>query len=68
MMDDPRSEALEEAKKTYSGFIKFLKLLSVGWIVLILAMCSNNFLEDGTGAKYDPSWKEDYLDNMGIDE
>ena len=68
MMDDPRDEALEEAKRTYSGFIKFLKLLSIGWIVLILAMCSNNFLEDGTGAKYDPSWKEDYLDNMGIDE
>ena len=68
MMDDPRDEALEEAKQTYSGFIKFLKLLSIGWIVLILAMCSNNFLEDGTGAKYDPSWKEDYLDNMGIDE
>ena len=68
MMDNPRSEALEEAKKTYSGFLKFLKWISIGWIVLILAMCSNNFLEDGTGAKYDPSWKEDYLDNMGIDE
>jgi len=31
-------------------------------------MCSNNFLEDGTGAKYDPSWKEDYMSNMEIDE
>ena len=68
MTVDPRDEALEEAKKTYSGFLKFLKWISIGWIVLILAMCSNNFLEDGTGAKYDPSWKEDYLDNMGIDE
>ena len=29
---------------------------------------SNNFLEDGTGAKYDPSWKEDYESNMGLDE
>ena len=56
-MDDPRGDALEEAKKTYSGFLKFLKWISIGWIVLILAMCSNNFLEDGTGAKYDPSWK-----------
>ena len=67
-MDDPRGDALEEAKKTYSGFLKFLKWISIGWIVLILAMCSNIFLEYGTGAKYDPSWREDYLDNMGIDE
>ena len=67
-MSNVKEEALEEAKKTYSGFLKFLKWLSIGWIVLTLVMCSNNFLEDGTGAKYDPSWKEDYLDNMGIDE
>ena len=67
-MDDPREEALAEAKRTYAGFITFLKWLSFIWIALIMVMCANNFLEDGTGAKYDPSWKEDYLDNMGIDK
>ena len=67
-MDDPREEALAEARRTYTGFITFLKWLSFIWIALILVMCANNFLEDGTGAKYDPSWREDYLDNMGIDE
>ena len=36
MMDDPRDEALEN-KEDLSGFIKFLKLLSIGWIILILA-------------------------------
>ena len=67
-MSDVKEEAYEEAKRTYSGFITFLKWISIGWIVLILAMCSNNFLEDGTGAKYDPSWKEEYMSNMGMDE
>ena len=66
-MDDPRDEALEEAEDLL-WVLKFLKFLSFIWIVLILAMCSNNFLEDGTGAKYDPSWKEDYMSNMEMDE
>ena len=42
-MDDPREEALAEAKRTYSGFITFLKWLSFIWIALILVMCANNF-------------------------
>ena len=68
MMDDPRAEALAEAKRTYAGFITFLKWLSFIWIALILVMCANNFLEDGTGAKYDPSCKDDYMRNIEMDE
>ena len=45
-MDDPREEALAEAKRTYAGFITFLKWLSFIWIALILVMCANNFLDD----------------------
>ena len=67
-LGDVKEEALAEAKKTYAGFIKFLKWISLIWILLVMVMCSNNFLEDGTGAKYDPSWKEDYESNMGLDE
>ena len=67
-MDDPREEALAEARRTYSGFITFLKWLSFIWIALILVMCANNFLDDPTASQSDPAWKEDYLDNMGIDE
>ena len=68
MMDDPREEALAEAKRTYAGFITFLKWLSFIWIALILAMCANNFLDDPTASQSDPSWKEDYMSNMEIDE
>ena len=67
-MIDPREEALEEAKKTYSGFITFLKWLSFIWIALILVMCASNFLDDPTASQSDPSWKEDYMSNMEIDE
>ena len=67
-MIDPREEALEEAKKTYSGFITFLKWLSFIWIALILVMCANNFLDDPTASQSDPAWKEEYMSNMGLDE
>ena len=68
MMDDPREEALAEAKRTYDGFITFLKWLSFIWIALILVMCANNFLDDPTASQSDPAWKEDYMSNMGLDE
>ena len=67
-MDDPREEALAEAKRTYVGFITFLKWLSFIWIALILAMCANNFLDDPTASQSDPAWKEDYMSNMEMDE
>ena len=67
-MDDPREEALAEAKRTYTGFITFLKWLSFIWIALILVMCANNFLDDPTASQSDPAWKEDYMSNMEIDE
>ena len=68
MMDDPREEALAEAKRTYDGFITFLKWLSFIWIALILVMCANNFLDDPTASQSDPAWKEDYMSNMEMDE
>ena len=67
-MDDPREEALAEARRTYTGFITFLKWLSFIWIALILVMCANNFLDDPTASQSDPAWKEDYMSNMGLDE
>ena len=67
-MIDPKEQAQLQAEVAYTGFIKFLKWISLIWILLVMVMCSNNFLEDGTGAKYDPSWKEDYESNMGLDE
>lgn len=68
LSDDVKKEALEEAQRTYAGFIKFLKWLSVIWIVLILTMCANNFLDDPTASQSDPAWREDYNSNMGLDE
>ena len=67
-MDDPREEALAEAKRRYAGFITFLKWLSFIWIALILVMCANNFLDDPTASQSDPAWKEDYMSNMELDE
>ena len=67
-MDDVREQALAEAKRTYAGFITFLKWLSFIWIALILVMGMNNFLDDPTASQSDPSWKEDYMSNMEIDE
>ena len=68
MMDDVREQALAEAKRTYAGFITFLKWVSFIFIALILVMGANNFLDDPTASQSDPSWKEDYLSNMEIDE
>ena len=67
-MDDVRQQALAEAKRTYAGFITFLKWVSFIFIALILVMGANNFLDDPTASQSDPSWKEDYMSNMEIDE
>ena len=68
MMDDVKEQALAEAKRTYAGFITFLKWVSFIFIALILAMGANNFLDDPTASQSDPSWKEDYMSNMEMDE
>ena len=67
-MDDVREQALAEAKRTYAGFITFLKWVSFIFIALILVMGANNFLDDPTASQSDPAWKEDYMSNMEIDE
>ena len=67
-MDDVREQALAEAKRTYAGVITFLKWISFIFIALILVMGANNFLDDPTASQSDPSWKEDYMSNMEIDE
>ena len=67
-MDDVREQALAEAKRTYAGFITFLKWVSFIFIALILVMGANNFLDDPTASQSDPSWKEEYMSNMGMDE
>ena len=67
-MDDVKEQALAEAKRTYAGFITFLKWVSFIFIALILVMGMNNFLDDPTASQSDPSWKEDYMSNMEIDE
>ena len=68
MMDDVREQALAEAKRTYAGFITFLKWISFIFIALILVMGANNFLDDPTASQSDPAWKEDYMSNMEMDE
>ena len=67
-MDDVREQALAEAKRTYAGFITFLKWVSFIFIALILVMGAIKFLDDPTASQSDPSWKEDYMSNMEIDE
>tara|TARA_X000001382_G_scaffold125547_2_gene111112 strand:+ start:92 stop:295 length:204 start_codon:yes stop_codon:yes gene_type:complete len=67
-MDDVKEQALAEARRTYAGFITFLKWVSFIFIALILVMGANNFLDDPTASQSDPSWKEDYMSNMEIDE
>ena len=67
-MDNPREEALAEARRTYTGFITVLKWRSVIFIAQILVMGANNFLDDPTASQSDPSWKEDYMSNMEMDE
>ena len=68
MSDDVKKAALEEAQRTYKGFITFIKWISVIAILLILVMGFNNFLDDPTASQSDPAWKEDYMSNMGMDE
>ena len=68
MMDDVREQALAEAQRTYAGFITFLKWVSFIFIALTITMCMNNFLDDPTASQSDPSWKEEYMSNMGMDE
>ena len=68
MMDDVREQALAEAKRTYAGFITFLKWVSFIFIALIVVMGANNFLDDPTASQSDPAWKEEYLSNMEMDE
>ena len=67
-MSDVKEEALAEAKRTYAGFITFLKWVSFIFIALILVMGMNNFLDDPTASQSDPAWKEEYMSNMGMDE
>ena len=67
-MDDVREQALAEAKRTYAGFITFLKWVSFIFIALIVTMGMNNVLDDPTASQSDPSWKEDYMSNMEMDE
>ena len=67
-MDDVREQALAEAKRTYAGFLSFLKWISFIFIALILVMGANNFLDDPTASQSDSSWKEDYMSNMEMDE
>tara|TARA_A100001011_G_scaffold340129_1_gene372041 strand:+ start:1641 stop:1844 length:204 start_codon:yes stop_codon:yes gene_type:complete len=64
--DDVKQQALEEAQRTYKGFIVFLKWISVIAILLILVMGFNNFLDDPTASQSDPSWKSEYKSNMGM--
>ena len=66
MSDDVRQAALEEAQRTYKGFISFIKWISVIAILLTLVMGFNNFLDDPTASQSDPVWKEDYKSNMGM--
>jgi len=68
MSDNLKNEALSQAKETYGGFITFIKWISFIWIALTLVMCSQNFLDDPTASQSDPSWKEEYLENMGINK
>lgn len=66
MSDDVKQAALEEAQRTYKGFLKFIKWISIIAILLILVMCSNNFLDDPSASQSDPAWKEEYKSNMGM--
>ena len=68
MSDDVKQQALEEAQRTYKGFLVFLKWISVIAILLILVMGFNNFLDDPTASQSDPAWIDDYMSNMEMDD
>ena len=59
-----RSKALEEAERTYKGFLSLAKKFSIAVVALIVFMFTQNWLVDGTGSQYDPSLYEEYMDNM----
>ena len=62
--EDLKSQALEEAQRTYKGFLSVAKKFSIGAIALIVFMFTQNWLVDGTGSKSDPAMYEEYLDNI----
>ena len=64
MNDDVKRQALEEAERTYKGFLSVAKKFSIGVVALIVFMFTQNWLVDGTGSKYDPAMYEEYLDNI----
>ena len=64
MNEDVKRQALEEAERTYKGFLSVAKKFSIGAIALIVFMFTQNWLVDGTGSQYDPSLYEEYMDNM----
>ncbi len=65
-MMDPIEQARLQAEVTYTGFIKFLKWISLIAIILVLVMGFNNFLDDPSASQSDPSWKSEYKSNMGM--
>ena len=64
MNEDVKRQALEEAQRTYKGFLSLAKKFSIGAIALIVFMFTQNWLVDGTGSKSDPAMYEEYLDNI----
>ena len=64
MTNDVKQTALEEAQRTYKGFLSVAKKFSIGAIALIVFMFTQNWLVDGTGSKYDPAMHEEYLNNI----
>ena len=65
-VNDDSEQALEPAQQKYKGISKLIQWISLIAIVLILVMCSNNFLDDPTASQSDPSWKSEYKSNMGM--
>ena len=64
MNEDIKRQALEEAARTYKGFLSLAKKFSIAVVALIVFMFTQNWLVDGTGSQYDPSLYEEYMDNM----
>ena len=67
MMDDPREET-RRGEKNIRWVHNFFEVVVVYLDCTHLVMCANNFLDDPTASQSDPSWKEDYMSNMEIDE
>ena len=47
MNEDVKRQALEEAQRTYKGFLSVAKKFSIGAIALIVFMFTQNWLVDG---------------------